>query len=87
MNQIVNEDVKEQKQIRIKILSEEEERHLFDEARVHTTEKARVHSKQEMHTHSEEETVSRRKKMKVVELASIAHQGKVLKMLGEVGAV
>ena len=54
---------------------------------VHTTDKARVHSKQEIHTHSEEETVSRRKKMKVVELASITYQGKVLKMLGEVGAV
>ena len=40
-----------------------------------------------MHAHSEEETVSRRKKMKVVELASITHQAKALKMLGEVGAV
>ena len=29
--------------------------------------------------------MSRRKKKKVVELASITHQGKVLKMLGEVG--
>ena len=31
--------------------------------------------------------MSRIKKMKVVELASITYQGKVLKMLGEVGAV
>ena len=31
--------------------------------------------------------MSRKKRMKVVEFASITHQGKVLKMLGEVGAV
>ena len=29
----------------------------------------------------------RRKRMKVIEFSSINHQGKVLKMLGEVGAV
>ena len=87
LNQIVNEDVKGQEQVLITVLSEEEEKSLYDEARVHTTDKARVYSKQEIHTHSEEETMSRRKKMKVFELASITHQGKVLKMLGEVGAV
>ena len=31
--------------------------------------------------------MSRKKRMKVVDLVSITHQGKVLKMLGEVGAV
>ena len=31
--------------------------------------------------------MSRKKRMKVVEFASITHQGKVLKMLGEAGAV
>ena len=35
----------------------------------------------------EEETVSRKKRVKVVEFASITHQGKVLKMSGEVGVV
>ena len=53
LNQIVNEDVKEQEQAPIIILSEEEERSLSNESRVHTTEKARVHSKQQIHTHSE----------------------------------
>ena len=31
--------------------------------------------------------MARKKRMKIVEFASITHQGKVLKMLGEVGAV
>ena len=35
----------------------------------------------------EEETVSRKKRVKVVEFSSITHQGKVLKMLEEVGAL
>ena len=77
LNQGVKEDVKEKKQVPITVLSEEEERSLSDETRVHI--------KQDIHTHAEEEIMSRRKKMKVVELASITHQGKVLKMLGEVG--
>ena len=79
MNQGVEEDVKEQKQIPITVLSKEEERSLSNETRVHI--------KQDIHTHAEEEIMSRRKKMKFVELALITHQGKVLKMLGEVGAV
>ena len=79
LNQIVNEDVKEQGQVPITVLSEEEERSLSDETRVHI--------KQDIHTHAEEEIMSQRKKMKVVELASITHQGKVLNMLGEVGSV
>ena len=87
LNQIVNEDVKEEEQVPIIVLSKEEENSLSNEARVHTTDKYRVHSKLEIHAHSEEEIVSRRKKMKVVELASITHQGKALKMLGEVGEV
>ena len=87
LNQIVKEDVKEQKQIPIIVLSEDDEKSLSNEAMVPTTDEARVHSKQEIHSHFEEETVSRRKRMKVVELASITHQGKVIKMLGEVGAI
>ena len=68
LNQGVKEDVKEQEQVPITVLSEEEERSLSDEARVHT--------KQDMHTHSKEETMLRGRKMKVVKLASITHQGK-----------
>ena len=44
LNQGVKEDVKEQEQVPITILYEEEERSLSDEARVHT--------KQDIHTHS-----------------------------------
>ena len=77
LNQGVKEDVKEREQFPITVLSEEEERSLSDEARVHT--------KHDIHTHSEEETMSRGRKRKVVQLASIKHQEKVLKMLGEVG--
>ena len=74
LNQGVREDVKEQEQVPITVLSEEEERSLSNEASVHI--------KHDIHTHSKEETMSRGRKMKVVELASITRQGKVLKMLG-----
>ena len=57
-NQAIEEDVKEQKQIPITILSEEDEKYLSDEARDTTTNEARVFSNQEIHTHFEEETES-----------------------------
>ena len=43
------------------------------EVRVPANNEARVCSKQEVYTHSEKETVSRKKRMKVVEFASITH--------------
>ena len=86
-NQGAKEDVKEQKQNPITVLSEEDEKYLSDEARVPTTDETGVYSKQEIHSHFEEETMSRKKRVKVVEFALITHQGKVQKMLGEVGAV
>ena len=45
LNQIKNEDVKEQEQVPITILSKEEERSLSDETRVHTTNEAMVYTK------------------------------------------
>ena len=69
--------MKEQEQVPITVQSEDEEKSLSDEARVPT--------KQDIHTHYEEETISRGRKRKIVQLASIKHQGKVLKMLGEIG--
>ena len=72
-NQGVNEDVKEQKQSPITVLSEEDEKYLSDEARDPITNEARVCSKQEIHTHFEEETVSQKKRVKVVEFSSIIH--------------
>ena len=86
-DQDVMEEVKEQKQSPITVLSEEDEKYLSDEARVLVTNEAKVCVKQEIHTHCDEKTVSRKKRMKVVEFSSITHQGKVLKMLGEVGTV
>ena len=85
--QDVKEDIEQQKQNPITVLSEEDEKYLFDEARIPVTNEARVCANQEIHTHYDEETVSRRKKMKVVEFSSITHQGKALNMLGQVAAV
>ena len=81
------EEVVEQKQSPITVLSEKDEKYISDEARVPATNESRVCTKQEIHTHFEEETVSKNKRMKVVEFASVTHQGRVMKMLGEVGAV
>ena len=50
-NQGEEEDVKEQKQSPITVLSEEDEKQLSDEARDPITNEARVCSKQEIHTH------------------------------------
>ena len=92
--QDVKEDIKEQKQSPITVLSEEDEKYLYDEDRVPIINEARVCAKQEFHTHCDEEAVSRKKimrasrkkTMKVVEFASITHQGKVLKILEEVNS-
>ena len=80
------EDIKEQKQRPIRVLSEEDEKYFSDEARVPVTNEARVCAKKEIHTHCDEEAVSKKKIMKFFEFASITHQGKVLKMLEEVNS-
>ena len=82
-NQNLREEVKEQKQSPIIVLSEEDEKYLSDEVRVPTNNEARVCSKQEVYTHFKKETMSRRKRMKVVEFSSITHQGKVQKISQE----
>ena len=73
-NKNVREEVKEQKQSPIIVLSEGDEKYLSDEVKVPANNEARVCSKQEVYTHFEKEIVSRRKRMKVVEFASITHQ-------------
>ena len=83
----MKEDIEEQNKSPITVLLEEDEKYLFDEARIPVTNEARVCVEQEFHTHCDEETVSRRKSMKVVEFALITHQGKALKMLGEIAVV
>ena len=57
-NQGEEEDVKEQKQSPITVLSEEDEKYLSDKVRFLANNEARVCSKKEVHTHFEEETVS-----------------------------
>ena len=76
-----------QNQSPITILSEEDEKYLFDDDKIPVTNKTMVSTEQKLHTHCDEEALSKRKKMKVSEFASITHQGKTLKMLGEIAAV
>ena len=59
------------------VQSEYKESPLFDEARDDT--------KQDLQEQSKEGVMSRGIKRKVVQLASIKHQGKTLSMLGEIG--
>ena len=67
-DQDVMEKVKKQKQSPITLLSEVDEKYLSNEARVLVTDEAKVCIKQEIHTHCDDETMSRKKRMKVVEL-------------------
>ena len=55
------------------VLSEEDEKYLFDDDKIPVTNEARVYAEQELHTHCDEEALSKRKKMKVDEFASITH--------------
>ena len=59
--QDVKEDIKEQKQSTIIVLSEEDEKYLSDEDRVPVINESRVCAMQEIHTHCDEEAVSKRK--------------------------
>ena len=76
-----------QNQIPITVLSEEDEKYLFDDDKIPVTNVARVSAEQKLNTHCDEEALSKRKKMKVAEFTSITHQGKTLKMLGEIAPV
>ena len=76
-----------QKQSPITVLSEEDEKYLFGDDKIPVTNEARVYVEQELHTQCDEEAMSKRRKMKVAKFASITHQGKTLKMLGEIASV
>ena len=79
VNQEVNESLIEQEQVPMVVRSEDKENPLFDEVRVDT--------EQDLQKQSEEGIMSRGIKIKVVQLASIRHQGENLSMLGDIGAV
>ena len=66
--QNVKEDIEEQKKNPITVLSKEDEKYLFDEARIPVTNEARVCAEQEVHTHCDEETMSRKKKLRLLNL-------------------
>ena len=85
--QNVEEDIEEQKKSPITVLSDEDEKCLFDDDKIPVTNETRVFVDQELRTHCDKEPVSKRRKMKVVEFATVIHQGKTLKMLGEIAPV
>ena len=77
VNQEVNGILIDQEKIPMGVQSEDKEIPLFDEARAYTI--------QDLQEQSKEGVMSRGIKRKVVQLASIKHQGKTLSMLGEIG--
>ena len=74
------EDIEVQRQSPITVLLEDE-KCLFDDDKVPVTDATRVCTEQEFHSHGDKVTLSKRKKIKVVELSSVTHQGKTIKML------
>ena len=76
-----------QKQSLITILSKDEKCLFDDDHKIPVTNVTRVFADQKLHSHCDEVALSKRKKIKVVEFASITHQGKTIKMLGEIAVV
>ena len=80
------EDIEVQRQIPITVLSEDE-KFLFDDDKVPFTDATRVCIEKEFHSQGDEVALPKRKKIKVVEFASVTHQGKTFKMLGEIAPI
>ena len=76
-----------QNQIPITVLSEDEKCLSDDDDKIPVTNETSVSADQRLHRHCDEVALSKRKKIKVVEFASITHQGKTIKMLGEIVVV
>ena len=81
------EGIEVQKQSPITVLSEDEKCLFDDDDKTPVTNATRVSADQNLHSHCDEVALSKRKKRKVVEFSSITHQGKTIKMLGEIAAV
>jgi len=79
-------DIENQRQSPITVLSEDE-KCLFEDDKVPVIEATRVCTKKEFHSQDDEVAVPKRKKLKVIEFASVTHQGKTFKMLGELAPV
>ena len=72
------EDTKVQKQSAITILSEDET-YLFEEDKIPVIDETKVGTKKEFYNQEDEVAVPMKKKLKVIEFASVTHQGKTLK--------
>ena len=57
---------------------------MFEDDKVLVTDATRVCTEKEFHSQGDEVALPKRKKLKVVEFASVTHQGKTFKMLGEI---
>ena len=80
------EDIEVQRESPITVLSKDE-KFLFDDDKVPVTDATRVCTDKEFHSQGDEVALPKRKKLKVVEFASVTHQGKTFKMLGEIASV
>ena len=77
------EDIEVQRQSPITVLSEDE-KCLFEDDKVPVIDATRVCTKKEFHSQGDEVALPKRKNLKVVEFASVTHQGNTFKMLGEI---
>ena len=55
----------------------------MEEDKLTVIDKTRVGTKKEFHSQEDRTTVPKKKNLKVMEFASVIHQGKTLKMVGE----
>ena len=60
---------------------------MFEDDKVPVIDATRVCTKKEFYSMGDEVVLPKRKKLKVVGLASVTHQGKTFKMLGEIAPV
>ena len=61
----------------------EDETYLLEEDKLVVIDKTRVGTKKEFHSLEDRTAVPKKKKLKVMEFASVIYQGKTLKMVGE----
>ena len=76
------ENTKVQKQSPITVLSEDET-YLLEEDKLTVIDKTRVGTKKEFDSQEDRTAVPNKKKLKVMEFASVTHHGKSFKMVGE----
>ena len=56
---------------------------LFEEDKLSVIDETKVGTKKEFHSQEDRVALPKKKKLKVMEFASVTHQGKTLKMVGE----